>query len=62
MNIERKVKEELSVILNNKTAIERRNFIKEINAYLYIADRKITDTEIEKSLIGRQQVYNYKKR
>lgn len=62
MDKNRRIKNELSVILNDLTQIERRHFITEIESYLYIENRKISDIEMEKSIQERNQhVYSNRK-
>jgi len=55
---EREVREELSLILSDKAPTERKNFIRDMNAFLYTESRRIRDREMEALLKERsQQVY-----
>lgn len=55
---EGRIREELSVILKDKSPAERRNFIKDIKAFLYTESRRIRDLEQEALLREKnQQVY-----
>lgn len=54
---ERRIREGISVILTDKSPAERRNFVRDMKAFLYTESRRIRDKEIEESLKGKQQVY-----
>ncbi len=54
----RRVKDEMSVIMNDQNQTERRDFIEEMDAFLYTLDRGISNREMEALLKEKnQQVY-----
>lgn len=61
MNKENQVRKIISEVLNDKTQVERDRFIKDIDAFMYTENRKISDLEQEKLLREKnQQVYSVK--
>lgn len=56
---EKRVRQEISGILAEKSSSERRNYIKDMNAFMYTEARRIRDKEMEALLKERnQQVYS----
>lgn len=56
---ERRVRGELSLILSGKGSAERRNFIRDIKAFLYTESRRISDLEQE-ALLEQKNKHVYK--
>ena len=58
---EKRIRNEVSAVLRSKTPPERRNFIKDIDAFMYTEARRIRDEEMEALLKEKnQQVYRVK--
>lgn len=56
---ESRVRQELSTILSEKGSAERRNFIRDIKAFLYTESRRIRDKEME-ALLKQENKHVYK--
>ena len=58
---ENQVRQLISEIMNDKTQVERNRFIKDIDAFMYTENRRISDLEQERLLREKsQQVYTVK--
>jgi len=58
MNRENRNRQEFSEVLTEKSSIERKNYARELNAYIYTESKRISDKEMEILLKEKnQQVY-----
>jgi len=58
MNRENRNRQEFSEVLTEKSSIERKNYPRELNAYIYTESKRISDKEMEILLKEKnQQVY-----
>lgn len=61
MSKENQARQLISEVMNDKTQVERNRFIKDIDAFMYTENRRISDLEQEKLLREKsQQVYSVK--